>query len=280
MFYSEQKKQTNIQNRRTFFLFVGKLSLLSIVGWKLFNIQILDSSKYKTLSKNNQINIEIIYPIRGEIKDRNENIIATNKKVYDLYIIPEQSKNLQETLNNLNNYINFNFKKKRKIIVLSEKVKKFENIKIEENLNWEKLELLEANKNHLPGIYLQEDYQRIYPQNKYFSHILGYISQPTPNDLNLPFISKMPTLDIGKTGLEKFFNEYLVGKAGNKEIEVNSSGKTIREISLTPSKKGQNIRISLDQRLQKFSYFRLHKSTNTERFKFAFYFKNANIGYW
>ena len=51
MFYSEQKKQTNIQNRRTFFLFIGKLSLLSIVGWKLFNIQILDSAKYKTLSK-------------------------------------------------------------------------------------------------------------------------------------------------------------------------------------------------------------------------------------
>ena len=106
MFYSEQKKQINIQNRRTFFLFIGKLSLFSIVGWKLFNIQILDSAKYKTLSKNNQINIEIIYPIRCEIKDRHENIIATNRKVYDLYIIPEQSKNLQETLNNLNNFIN------------------------------------------------------------------------------------------------------------------------------------------------------------------------------
>ena len=113
----------------------------------------MDSAKYKTLSKNNQINIEIIFPIRGEIKDRNENIIATNKKVYDLYIIPEQSKNLQETLNNLNNFIDFNFMKKRKIISLSKKVKKFENIKIEENLDWKKLELLEKNKNHLHTSY-------------------------------------------------------------------------------------------------------------------------------
>ena len=259
MYYSQQKKQIIVQNRRTFLLLLGKLTVFSVIGWRLFNIQILDSAKYRTLSKNNQINIEILYPVRGEIKDRNGNIIATNKKVYDLYVIPEQTENLNETLNNLNNFIHFDFEKKRKIILLSKKVKKFESIKIEENLNWEKLELIEANKNHLSGLHLQEDYQRVYPQHKYFSHILGYISQPTPNDLNLPFISKMPRLDIGKTGLEKFFNEYLVGKAGNKEVEVNSSGKVIREISLSPSKKGQNISISIDQRLQKFSYIELEK---------------------
>jgi len=69
----------------------------------------------------------------------------------------------------------------------------------------------------------------------------------------------MPRLDIGKTGLEKFLNEDLIGKAGNKEVEVNSSGKVIREISTNPSMKGQNISISIDQRLQKFSYLELEK---------------------
>ena len=259
MYYSHQKKQIRVQNRRSFFLLLGKLSIFSVIGWRLFNIQILDSAKYRTLSKNNQINIKILYPVRGEIKDRNGNVIATNKKVYDLYVIPEQTESLNETLNNLNNFINFDFEKKRKIILLSKKVKKFESIKIEENLNWGKLELIEANKNHLSGLYLQEDYQRIYPQHKYFSHILGYINQPSLDDLSLPFISKMPRLDIGKTGVEKFFNEHLIGKAGNKEVEVNSSGKVVREISISPSKKGQNISISIDQRLQKFLYFELEK---------------------
>ena len=129
MYFSEQKKQTTIHNRRTFFLFLGKLSIFSVIGWRFFDIQILQSNKYKTLSKNNQINVELLYPIRGEIKDRNENIIATNKKIYDLYIIPEQSNNLQETLNNLNYFVSFDFKKKRKVIELSKKVKKFESIK-------------------------------------------------------------------------------------------------------------------------------------------------------
>ena len=135
MFYSEKKKQLQIYNRRTFFLFLGKLSIFSIIGWRLFNIQIVKSNQYKTLSKNNQINIEIIYPIRGRIGDRNQKLIATNKKVFDLYIIPEQSKNLQLTLNNLDYFVSVDFKKKRKIIELSKKVKKFQRIKILKNIS-------------------------------------------------------------------------------------------------------------------------------------------------
>ena len=91
MFYSKLKKQNQILNRRTFFLLLGKLGIFSAIGWRFFDIQIINSNKYKTLSEKNQINVEILYPLRGEIKDRNSNIIATNKKVYDLYIIPEQA---------------------------------------------------------------------------------------------------------------------------------------------------------------------------------------------
>ena len=262
MYYSNQKKQTQILNRRTFFLLFGKIGFFTIVGSRLFNIQITNSSKYKTLSKNNQINIEIIYPVRGLIKDRFNNIIATNVKVFDLYIIPEHTNSINTTINNLNKFIKIDFKKKREIIELSKKVKKFEKIKIIENLDWQTLEQLEANKNYLPGLKLIEDYQRIYPENEYFSHLLGYVNKPSKDDLNLPYISKMPLLNIGKQGLEKSFNEILVGKAGNKQVEVNASGKIIREISKKLSLKGGDIRLSIDTNLQKFTHKKLsdHKA--------------------
>ena len=76
MIYSKQKKQFNVQNRRSFFLLLGKISIFSIIGWRFFDIQILNSQKYQTLSKKNQINVEFIYPIRGKIMDRNNIIIA------------------------------------------------------------------------------------------------------------------------------------------------------------------------------------------------------------
>ena len=253
MFYSEQKKQVSLFNRRTFVLFLLKLSLFTAVGWRLYNIQILDASKYKTLSKKNQIDLEIIFPIRGKIFDRNNVLIAKNEKVYDLYLIPENTKSINNTLNSLSKFIDIDFTKRRKIIELSNKVKKFEKIKIFENISWSTLEKIETNKYNLEGIFITEDYLRVYPYRDIFSHLLGYISKPNQKELALPFISKMPNLDIGKEGLEKSFNPILIGKAGQREIEVNSNGRIIREISKINSIKGEEVSLSIDLRIQEYA---------------------------
>ena len=253
MFYSEQKKQITTYNRRTFFLFLLKLSLFTAVGWRIYNIQILDSSKYETLSKKNQIDLEIIFPLRGKIFDRNNILIADNEKVYDVYLIPENTKSINNTLNSLSKFIDIDFTKRRKIIQLTSKVKKFEKIKIFENISWSILEKIETNKYNLEGIFIAEDHLRIYPYKEVFSHLLGYISKPNQKELSLPFISKMPNLDIGKEGLEKSFNPLLVGKAGQREIEVNSTGRVIREISKVDSIQGKELHLSLDSRIQEYA---------------------------
>ena len=253
MFYSEQKKQVSLFNRRTFILFSLKFSLFSALGWRLYNIQILDSSKYKTLSERNQIDLEIIFPVRGKIYDRNNILIASNEKVYDLYLIPENTKSINNTLKALSKFIEIDFKKIRKIIELSAKVKRFEKIKIVENISWDTLEKIETNKYNLEGIFIVEDYLRVYPYHEVFSHLLGYISKPNQKELALPFIAKMPNLDIGKGGLEKSFNPVLVGKAGQREIEVNSNGRIIREISKINSIKGEEVSLSIDSRIQEYA---------------------------
>ena len=253
MFYSEDKKQYSILNRRSFMLYLLKLSLFSIVGWRLYNIQIKDSDKYKTLSKNNQIDIEILYPIRGKILDIKNKVLVSNKKVYDVYVIPEKTSNINETLNQISKIIKIDFIKKRKIIKLSNLVKKFEKIKIFENISWDDLERIEANKMNIEGIFISQDYMRVYNYGNIFSHLLGYINKPNENELSLPFIANMPNLDIGKEGLEKKFNPILVGKAGQREIEVNSLGRVIREISRIDSVKGNVLQLTLDLRLQEYS---------------------------
>ena len=253
MFYSDDKKQYSVLNRRTFFLYLLKLSLFSVVGWRLFNIQIKESEKYKTLSKNNQIDVEIIYPLRGKILDKNNKILVENKKVFDVYLIPENTKNINETLNELSKIVKIDFSKKRKILELSKKIKKFEKIKILENIDWNSLEKIEANKYEIQGIFISQDYMRIYKYNNIFSHILGYINKPNQDEIDLPFITNMPNLDIGKEGLEKGFNPTLVGKPGQREIEVNSYGRIIREISRNDSIKGKDLQITLDLRIQNYA---------------------------
>ena len=253
MFISENRKQNSTLNRRTFFLYILKLFFFSGVSLRLYDIQISESKKYKTLSKNNQIDLEILFPIRGEIFDRNNKLLATNKKVFDIYIIPEKTKSIDYSLNLLSKFIKIDFKSRRKIIDLSKQTKKFQKIKVAENISWETLEKIEANKYNLPGIGIDEDYMRIYPLKEFFSHILGYINKPDEKELSLPFISKMPNLDIGKEGIEKFFNPSLVGKAGQRQIEVNSYGRIIREISRKNSMQGQDVKLTIDSRIQIYS---------------------------
>ena len=253
MFYSEDKKQFSVLNRRSFILYLFKLSFFGLVGWRLYNIQIKDSEKYRTLSKNNQIDIEIIYPLRGKILDKNNKVLVSNKKVFDIYLIPENTSNINKTLNQISNIIKINFEKKRKIINLSNKVKKFEKIKIFENINWNDLEKIETNKLNIEGIYISQDFMRVYNYGNIFSHLLGYVNKPNQNEISLPFITNMPDLDIGKEGLEKSFNPILVGKSGKREIEVNSSGRIIREISRIESEQGNNLKITFDVRLQEYA---------------------------
>ena len=85
MFYMDDKKQYSVLNRRTFLLYLLKVSFFGIVGWRLYNIQIKDAQKYKTLSKNNQIDVEIIYPVRGKIYDTNNKVLASNIKTDNPY---------------------------------------------------------------------------------------------------------------------------------------------------------------------------------------------------
>ena len=243
-------------------MLLGKFGLFSLVGWRLFDIQILQSKKYKTLSTHNQINFEILYPLRGEILDRNNIVIVSNKNTYDLFLVPEQTNNIEQTLNKLSEFVSIDFKTKRKVIDLSKKVKKFQSVKILKNIVWKDLEIIEANKFELPGLHLQIVPQRVYLYEKYFSHIVGYTSKPSEQDLDLPFISNMPSLDIGKTGIEKISNETLIGYPGKREIEVNAFGRIIREISRKHSTKGSTVKISIDLRIQKFVHKELsqHKA--------------------
>ena len=118
MFFLEEKNQFKSFTRRSLFALSSKLFFLGIVGFKLFNIQIQNSPKYETLSKNNKINLKIIFPTRGTIFDRNNNIIATNHVTYDLYIVPEQVRDIDEVLKELSKVISISFSQRKKTINL------------------------------------------------------------------------------------------------------------------------------------------------------------------
>ena len=254
MFFEEKRNQFRSFTRRALFLMFFKLLVFIVVGFRLYKIQIKESSKYNTLSNKNSVTLKIIYPTRGIILDRKNNVIANNKISYDLYIVPEEVKNINEVIKKLSLIIEISFKHQKKIVELSNQAKKFEIVKIVEDLNWKQLEIIEANIYSVSGLHLIPRNKRDYPYSEYFSHILGYTGQPNQKDLETPYIKPLRTLDIGRTGIEKYFNEKLIGIPGSREVEINAFGREIREIKKTNSIQGTKIHLSLDVNVQKIIY--------------------------
>ena len=262
MFFKEQRNQFKSFTRRSFFLLSLKLILFSIIGFRLYKIQINESSKYKTLSQSNRITLKIIYPTRGVIYDRNNIVIAENRISYNLYIIPEETDDIKITLAKISKIIPISFNKQKKIINLTKKTRKFEMIKIVDDLNWDQLEKIESNIYDYQGIHLIPSNKRHYPHNNIFSHIIGYTGQPAKEDLEIPYISPMRSLEIGRTGIEKFYNQELIGKPGSREVEINSIGREIRQISKSDSKNGKKIHLSIDSRLQNIIFEQMQNITS------------------
>ena len=115
------------------------------------------------------------------------------------------------------------------------------------------LEKIESNKLNIEGIFISQDYMRTYQFANTVSHLIGYTNKPNREEVELPFIANMPNLEIGKDGIEKSFNPNLIGKSGQREIEVNSYGRVIREISRQDSQKGNDIQITIDLRIQQYA---------------------------
>tara|TARA_B100000029_G_scaffold462845_1_gene495677 strand:- start:654 stop:2477 length:1824 start_codon:yes stop_codon:yes gene_type:complete len=254
MFFEEKKNQFRSFTRRSLFLIFFKLLLFFAVGFRLYKIQIKESSKYNTLSNKNSVTLKIIYPTRGIILDSKKNVIAKNKISYDLYIMPEEVKNINEVVKKISSIINVSFRHQKKIVELSNQAKKFEAIKILDDLSWKELETIEANIYSVSGLHLVPRNKREYPYSKYFSHILGYTGQPNEKDLETPYIKPLRTLDIGRTGIEKYFNEKLIGVPGSREVEINAFGREIRDIKKTNSIQGLQIHLSIDANVQKIIY--------------------------
>ena len=183
MFFSEKRNQFRSFSRRSVLILLLKMGLLSSIVYKLYDIQILNSKKYKTLSENNRINLKVINPTRGLIYDRNNKIVATNYVTYELFIIPEQVDDIGLVFKNLSKIIEIPFKQRKKVLKLSKQIREFEMIKITDNLSWSQLEKIELNLLELPGVHLLPYNKRYYPQSHYFSHIVGYTSQPSEKEV-------------------------------------------------------------------------------------------------
>ena len=249
-------RKTDVINRRMFVIGAAKLIVFSGIVARLFSLQINDNKKYLTLSDKNRIREWKLPPTRGEIVDYFGNIIAGNLKVYQLHIIPEQVENFNYLLSRLKTLLELTDKKIAKILKSKKKKKPWESIIVSENLSWVQFLKINNYMHDLVGVKPVMTISRNYPFSEIYTHVLGYVSQPNENDIleNEIIQERFVTgMKVGKLGLEKRLENYLIGTNDIQRYEVNAYGKRINQLEHQRGQQGSKIRLTVDTEIQKLS---------------------------
>ena len=243
-------------NRRMFILGAAKAIIFTGIFVRLFSLQINDNKKYLTLSDKNRLREWRLPPVRGEFVDYFDNVIASNSEVYQLHVTPEEVENFRYLMLRLRNILALDDNEFKKILVQKKTQKSWETIVISDNLTWEQFVKVNYYLYDLPGAKPVISVSRNYPFSDNYTHILGYVSQASKDDiLNNETIKNhfVPGLKVGKTGLEKSFENELIGLNGVERYEVNAYGKRIKQVDYKEGEQGKKIKLTIDTEIQKLS---------------------------
>ena len=252
---SDNVKKVNIINRRLFIITTAKILVFLGLSSRLYSLQVKDKNKYLTLSDKNRIREWKLPPVRGEFIDYFGNTIAGNNEVYQLHIVPEQVEDFRYTAIRLKTILKLTDREFQKILKKKKEIKPWETIVVSDNLNWEQFSRINSYLYELVGVKSVLSISRIYPYKENFTHILGYVSQANEKDIyeNEDIKKKfVPGLRVGKTGLEKTFENKLLGENDIQRFEVNAFGKKVNQIEFQKGSQGKNINLTIDTEIQKF----------------------------
>jgi penicillin-binding protein 2 len=261
MSWAKQQHQTNqkVFTRRLAILGGLKLCLVGALAGRLYYLQVIEGEKYKLLSDENRINHRILFPPRGLVLDRFGIPLATNSPNYRAVLVPEQTPNLEATLAAFSRIVPMSERDIAKTLKERRYIRAFKAITVKDDLDWDQVNAVELNLPDLPGISIAIDQKRVYPFGGITSHILGYVAVPNEKDVESDTdpLLRQPGFRVGKNGLERQYDLALRGSAGESQLEVNSFGRVLRELTRQEGDPGGDLVTTLDIGLQQFAHQRL-----------------------
>ncbi len=247
--------KSKLISRRMFIMTISKAIIVVGVLGRLISLQINESKKYKTLSDKNRFREWKLAPERGIIRDYFDREIASNRQVYQIHLIPENSQSIEQVFFRLKSILDLSDKK---IFSLKKKIAKqkpWEPIIISDNLNWSEFSRINLFLHELQGVEPIVSVARVYKDNS-SAHVLGYVSQMSAKDLkDKKYLKDMsvPGIAVGKTGLEKRLDQEIIGKVGFQRYEVNAFGKRVKQIQVDQGQAGKSFKTTLDLDVQRFT---------------------------
>lgn len=228
------------------------LLAFSALAARLVYLQISSHSHFQTLSEENRINLVPIPPTRGMIYDRNGAVLAENVPTFTLEIVPERVTDMDATLEALGHVIPLSEEEVERFQHLRKRKRRFEKVTLKTNLSEEEMAKIAVERHRFPGVDITVSLSRNYPLGELTSHAVGYLGRISEKDLeSIDTSTYSGTTHIGKIGLEKSYEDQLLGTVGFQQVEINASGRVVRVLETQPPVAGKDLHLFLDARLQR-----------------------------
>jgi len=247
--------------------------LTSVLVGRLVQLQVVDYQRFSELSQDNRLRIEPLAPTRGLILDRNHVVIAENLPTWQLVAIPEQIADLDAVLRDLEALGLLDPAEHSTLVDLIRSHRGFERVKLR-NLSETEASRFAVRRHRFPGIDIQEGLVRYYPFGPVSAHAVGYVGSISSSDLErIDRRNYAATSHIGKTGIERTYEDVLHGKVGYRQQVVNAQGRVLLDAAESEAhgasagletkwpEPGRNVVVSLDMRLQ----LAAHEALGTSR---------------
>lgn len=247
--------------RRGLILGTSQVGFMGLLALRMRYLQVDQADQYRNLAEENRINMHLLAPARGLIYDRNGIVIAQNQQNYRVVVRREDSRELDVALERLSHIVVLTPEDVARIKKELRNAGPSAPVTIADRLSWEAFAKVAVNAPALPGVTPEVGLSRAYPSGADFAHVVGYVGPVSDYDLQRlddgdPLL-RIPRFQIGKFGIESKTEKLLRGSAGNKRVEVNATGRIIREIDREEGQSGKALQLSLDANLQNYCLARL-----------------------
>ncbi len=235
-------------DRRSALFLTGGAVLTSILVLRMLQMQVFEYKTYTRKSENNSFRIQVTMPKRGSILSESGSIISHDAPIYRIYIIPEETDDIESVVNTVVNDLNLRKKTVDRIWRDIKKQLPFQPVLISENSNWNTLAKISAK--NIPGLHVSDGFSRVYEMGPAGAQIFGYVGAPKKSIPNTPFFT------TGINGLEKRFNDDMAGKSGQTVLITNAVGRITGEEKtqyIEPTT-GVNIKTTIRENVQKVLY--------------------------
>ena len=238
--------------RRSLVMLGLVLVLFGVLVARFYHLQVIEHETYTTLSDRNRVQVRSVPPTRGLIYDRNGTLIAENRPIFSVTLIPERVEGMEATLERLQSLLSVSeddierFRRR-----LQEPRRPFQELPLHYDLTEQEIASMAVHRHELPGVEVSAELVRHYPFGHLNAHALGYVGRINREELQrIDPVNYAGTNYIGKSGVERVYEEVLHGRVGYEHVETNARGRTLRVLERENPVPGEDLMVHLDMRLQ------------------------------